>query len=298
MPKYLFPNGIATPGGACIVVQIVSDDGAVIPGSLYADYRFKQGARGFATDWTAISLCEGVDGRIYAVGEDGEVLVISGDEATEELIDPPDHGGPAVHGPMREVRAIDKNVYAVGMGRQVFNRRAGGIWRHCDYHMLEFCGQSNVGFTSIAGDPSGFRVVVGYNGEVWELRNAWREAERPTNLLLTRVVLHQGKYYAVGVAGYIMCRETCGWRTLDVQDYFVSDVWDAVSFSGKLYMGTTEGLYHVADDERVLLVEEASTTGQTNFASLSAGYGRIWCFGADAVCSSPDGRTWREELVL
>lgn len=298
MPRYLFPNGIATASGACVVVQVVGDDGGAVPGSLYADYRFTQGARGFATEWTAISLCEGADGKVYAVGEDGEVLVISGDKAAEELIDPPDHGGPAVHGPIREVRAIDKDVYAVGMGRQIFNRRATGIWSHSDHQIIELSARTTVGFTSIAGDPSGFRVAVGYNGEIWELRDVWRKAESPTNLLLTRVVVHRHKYYAVGVAGYLMSREAVGWRTLDVQDNFDSDVWDVVSFLGILYLGTNDGLYQLADDERVSLVEGVSSTGQANCASLSAGYGRIWCFGADAVCSSPDGRTWRKEFIL
>ena len=38
-------------------------------------------------------------------------------------------------------------------------------------------------------------------GEIWEFKNEWTQMDSPTNVLLTRVIAHVGKYYAAGVAG-------------------------------------------------------------------------------------------------
>src|SRR3954454_574516 len=115
MPTFRFANGVATPTGAYVIVQVIDDAGRPIPGNVYADYRFASGTEGFGTDWTAISLCyRASENAVYAAGENGEIVRIADDGNTQEFIAPDDNGPPQL-GPIREIRPIGDSLYAVGM---------------------------------------------------------------------------------------------------------------------------------------------------------------------------------------
>ena len=79
---------------------------------------------------------------------------------------------------------------------------------------------------------------------------------------------------------------------------FSHDVWDLESFASTLFLGTTHGLYRLTANQEIVAVADDAFTRQVNCASLSAGHGRMWCFGSDVVSSSSDGHAWREETVL
>ena len=297
MPKFLYPNGIATETGAYIVVQVVRDDGSLIDGNLFADYRMKPEPEGFGTDWRAISLCYRPSGDVvYAAGENGEIVRIAETGNVEEFIAPAENG-PAVQGPIREIRLIGDDLYATGMGRQVYRRTGEGHWDHFDTGVLDSSDRATVGLTSITGDGQGFLIAVGYQGEIWEFDGAWRQVDSPTNLLLNRVLRHEGKYYVAGQVGTLLCREAEGWRIVDAPD-FQKDVWDLASFRGNLYLGTSEGLFWTSDGEEIKPVDPAGFTRQVHCAKLSAGADRLWCFGAEIVSTTEDGTLWREEAIL
>ena len=176
-------------------------------------------------------------------------------------------------------------------------QRIYGRWEHIDEGILDASGDITVGLTSIAGDGSGFLVAIGYSGEIWEFGGAWTQITSPTNLLLTRVILHDGKYYAAGLHGVVLCREPSGWRVIDTGD-LEQDIWDLETFRGTLYLGTTQGLFWMTSDEEIKPVDPVTFTRQVNCASLSAGCDRLWCFGAEIVSSTADGTVWREEAIL
>lgn len=296
MPAFLYPNGTAVRTGAYVIAQLIDENGELFNGNLYVDYRFAPNPEGFGTDWTAISICYNERTNVvYAAGANGEILRISDTENTEEFISPIENG-PAIHGPIREIRTIGNDLYAVGMGRQVY-RRSGERWEHHDEGVLDTSGRITAGLTSITGDGSGFLVAVGYDGEIWEFHETWTEISSPTNLLLTRVILHDGKYYAAGLHGGILCREPSGWRVIDTGS-FQHDIWDLETFRDTLYLGTTKGLFCMTSDEEIKSIDPGNFTRQVNCASLSAGYDRLWCFGAEIVSSSTDGTVWRKEFVF
>jgi hypothetical protein len=296
MPKFLFPNGTAVETGAYVIVQVMHENGKLLDGNLYADYRFNTNPEGFATDWTAVSICYSERANVvYAAGANGEIVRISDTEHAEEFIAPTENG-PAVQGPIREIRVIGSDLYAVGMGRQVY-QRIERRWERIDEGVLDTSGRITAGLTSITGDGNGFLVAVGYDGEIWEFHEAWTEITSPTNLLLTRVISHDGKYYAAGLHGVVLCRELSGWRVIDTGG-FERDIWDLETFRGTLYLGTTQGLFWMTPDEEIKPVDPATFTRQVHCASLSAGRDRLWCFGAEIVSSTADGTVWREEAVF
>lgn len=297
MTKYLFPNGVATQTGAYIIVQVMHENGELFDGNLYADYRFNNNTEGFGTDWTAISICyHEQESVIYAAGENGEIVRITDTENVIELIAPAENG-PAVQGPIREIRVIDNNLYAVGMGRQVYRRIVEGNWEHIDAGVIDTSGRASAGLTSIAGDNHGLLVAVGYDGEIWEHNDTWTQIVTPTNLLLTRTILHHGKFYAAGLVGTVLCREEAGWRVIETSD-FKEDIWDIETYRGTLYLGTTQGLFRMSADEEIKPVDLATFTRQIHCASLSVGHDRLWCFGGDIVSSTADGIHWREETIF
>jgi hypothetical protein len=297
MPTFRFPDGTATATGAYVVVQVQDDRGELIPGNLLADYRFAANTEGFATDWGAVSICyREAENVVYAAGGNGEIARISDAENAAELI-ASSGDGPALHGPIREIRAIGNDLFAVGMGRQVYRRIENRRWAHVDAGVLDTSDRVDSGLVSIAGDGKGFLVAVGYGGEIWECDVAWRQVDTPTNLLLTRVVAHAGRYYAAGLLGTLLCRMPEGWRIVDTTG-FEHDVWDIESFRGTLYLGTAAGLFRMTPEEEVAPVDPATFTHQVRCTSLSAGRDRLWCFGGDIVSSTSDGVVWREETIL
>ena len=298
MPRFLFPSGVATETGAYVVVQVIGDDGSMIDGNLFADYRMKPEPEGFGTDWRAVSLCyRPSEDVVYAAGENGEVARIAQTGNLEEFIAPAENG-PGVQGPIREIRLIGDGLYATGMGRQVYRRIGEGRWDHfLDDGLLDASERAAVGFTSIAGDGQGFFIAVGYQGEIWEFDGAWRQPDSPTNVLLNRVLRHGAKYYAAGQVGTLLCREAEGWRVVDAPS-FQHDIWDLASFRGYLYLGTSEGLVRTSDGEEIESVDLTGFTRQVHCAKLSAGAERLWCFGAEIVSTTVDGIRWQEEAIL
>ena len=297
MTKFLFPNGAATSTGAYIIVQVIHENGELFDGNLYADYKFDKNPEGFGTDWIAISICYyEKENVVYAAGEKGEIVRITDTENLPELIAPAENS-PAIQGPIREIQLIGDELYAVGMGRQVYRRVGEGSWEHIDAGVLDTSGRTTAGLTSITGDSHGFLIAVGYDGEIWEYQGLWMQIDSPTNLLLTRAISHNGKYYAVGLVGTVLCREPVGWRVIETPS-FKLDIWDLETFHGKLYLGTTQGLFWITPEEEIKPVDPAIFTRQIHCANLSAGHGRLWCFGADIVSSTTDGTLWREETVF
>ena len=206
MPRLLFPNGVATDNGSYVVAQVIADDGNRLRGSLIIDYQLIRDPECFATDWTAVSIClTEPDGAAIVAGENGEILRIA-DELDEESIGP-QNDGPIMHGPIREVRSIGRDLFAVGMGRQVYRRRSSNHWEHLSQGIIDQSKRPTIGFTSICGDGQGHIVAVGYEGEIWEFQDEWTRVDSPSNVLLNRVVLHSGKYYAAGQVGTVICRE-------------------------------------------------------------------------------------------
>jgi hypothetical protein len=295
-PSFLYPSGVATQAGAYIIVRVIHPSGQMLDGNLFVDYRGQPNPEGFGRDWSAVHVClHPPSGDVFAVGSYGEILRISDPDIEEDRIAPA-QDGPDEHGPIREIRSIGGQIYAVGMGRQVYRRVARGGWDRLDDGMLDRSGRATVGLNSMVDSDSGL-VAVGYEGEIWELDQRWRRIDSPTNVLLTRVVRHRGTLYAAGVLGTLLCRDAQGWRVVETSDFDV-DIWDVEVFGGTLYLGTQDGLFRLDDDDEIVPVEIEESTGQRHCGWLSSNAERLWCFGGEKVSSSADGVTWREERIF
>src|SRR5262249_4982557 len=81
-----------------------------------------------------------------------------------------------------EIRRIGGQVYVVGMGREVFRRRAPNVW--------EWCGRGSAdnstvdpmgGFLDIDGFGPESMYAVGFRGEIWHYDGAlWKQIDSPT----------------------------------------------------------------------------------------------------------------------
>ncbi|MBR0661567.1 hypothetical protein [Neoroseomonas oryzicola] len=262
---------------------------------MYVDYRMAPDPMVFGTDWHAVSIDAGA-GAIFALGENGEALKISSAGNELELIDPPSDGPPD-QGPLREIRAIRERVFAVGMGRQAYCRDHLGHWTRVDAGLLDRSSGMATGLTSICGSADGTLAAVGYRGEIWEFTEHWQRLSSPSNLLLTHVTEHNAILYASGILGLLIRREKAGWAIVDTAP-LAHDIWDIESFDGRLYCGTSNGLFVMDEDGDLSEVAALRELGQLQCSSLSAGFGRLWCFGGERVSVTEDGLMWRSMPVL
>jgi len=297
LPRFRYPTGVALESGAYVVVQVSDAAGRATPGSLLADYRFSPDPDGFARDWTVVCIQrDAASGTVVALGQAGEFIRIRGDEVVDEVIDA-SPSGPTRHGPLRGVRSVGDTLFAFGMGRQVYQRSASHGWKRFDDEVLDFSGEVVSGFTAVATDGQGGLFAVGYKGEIWRRTDRWRREDSPTNLLLTDLVWRNGELFAVGLSGVVLTWSGSGWRVVDVGS-FNADVWRAETFGGRLYLGTSRGLFRLTEKGDVEDVGLATKTGQAQCGALSAGFGRLWCFGGERISSSEDGDIWRSEQVF
>jgi hypothetical protein len=293
MPRLLFPTGAATQKGAVIIIQVLREDGTPLEGCLLADYRHSPDPEVFATDWRASSICyHEAEDVVYAVGANGEVVRLAEGDRSEEYVSP----GSAylIDGPIREIRSIGPSLFAVGMGRQVYERLSQRQWVRRDSGILEKTGRSVCGLTSITGDGDGFLVAVGYEGEIWEYHDGWVQVDSPTNTLLNRVVRFGAVYYAAGIAGTLLVRAKAGWRAIEIPDT-EADIWDLTIFGKHLFIATATGLLRMSADEQFA---DTPLPQPTRSTALTSGGGLLWCLGSDRVFSTADGESWSEETII
>jgi hypothetical protein len=225
-------------------------------------------------------LTVGIDGLSYSASPSGQqsVLIDSGPE------------GPNHRGVLRTARAVGSDVYAAGMGRQVYRRDASRTWHRADEGLVEPIGTASaVGIEAIDGFLHGELYAAGRDGEMWMQRSGWTPIDSPTNAsLLALLCGPDGLVYVGGQVGTLLVGRSESWRVTEhkvTEDHF----WDLCWFDG-LWLSTTKGLFRLVKDE--LQPVDMGLQPKPSTRYLDAHDGVLWSFGSNDLAFF-DGATWR-----
>ncbi|WP_146154422.1 beta propeller repeat protein [Chitinophaga ginsengisoli] len=226
---------------------------------------------------------------VFTLSTDGTIGFGYGDYK-EEQIDSSDEG-PKSRGPLRELRVIDGQVYATGMGRQVYRRSAAGKWTRIDEGVGLARGVIEVaGFNSIDGVNENDCWAAGFLGEIWHYNGAaWKKQESGTRLNLHKVVAVQSnQVYCVGQKGQVLKYGGNSWQVIH-NNAAIGDLWDAAWYDNTLYIATDKALYRLQNDQQL---EAVVVDGINSFGHLHVADGTLWSFGTRQVASTGDGTNW------
>jgi hypothetical protein len=228
--------------------------------------------------------------QMIAIGEWGDVFCIgSGDEHDEHVAS--GQRGPKDRGPMRGVRRIGKRIYAVGMDRQVYRRKAANRWADIGPPTPAAQPADAVsGFEAIDGFDEKDIYAVGWDGEIWHYDGKkWRRLPSATNLLLVAVCCAgDGFVYASGREGLLLRGRDQQWEVIDLPGT-TPDFWSLAWFDGRLYVSSMYRLFTF--ENGALAVVDTGAERAKTYHRLSAEDGVLWSIGAKDVLAF-DGKTW------
>ena len=218
--------------------------------------------------WQAvdIELDPSHKGRYVMLGRDGQLAAVAGDDTQESKLD-----DKRPLGPMRGLDAVDGDVYAVGMKRDVFRLR-DGQWIRFDKGMaFEIPKGADVatlmkqrladvgGINAIVGFDRNEVYAVGTKGEMWQASDGtWGKIETPTNVMLTDAAIVEDEVIACGLAGTLLRGRGANWRVVEydgVQDLDFAaiacrgtEIYLADGHSLRSLIGTTLDVVNLAGD--------------------------------------------------
>jgi hypothetical protein len=179
----------------------------------------------------------------YVLGEDGQTLVIEKEKVWENSIAKSPEFAKG-RGPLRKVRAIKETPVAVGMDRQVF-ALSDGTWSNISAPGTK---ATVSGFEAVAGASLKDMYCAGWDGEIWHrFDDQWNQVDSPTDILITDIVLVDGKIYGCGLAGLILRGSESTWETLD-QGRFKFDLYSIAAFENRIFVASLHGVYELKDD--------------------------------------------------
>ncbi|SEW34647.1 hypothetical protein SAMN05428988_4179 [Chitinophaga sp. YR573] len=225
----------------------------------------------------------------FTLSTNGTVGFGYGDYHEEQIDD--------IRGPMRDLRAIDNQLYATGMGRQVYRKEPDGSWLRIDEGVVVPKGEiSPSGFSSIDGTSGEDIWAVGMLGEIWHFDgNQWTKHESPVKVMLNRVVaVDPDLVYVVGQKGVVLKYNRNRWSVLyNTPD--IGDLWDAEWYLDALYVASEKNIYRLLDNN---CLKPVSTTAASSFGHLHAKDGVLWSFGTGHLAFTSDGETWNAAKPL
>jgi len=248
--------------------------------------RWKDGAFAhFMIDWacTAMSAtCEPL--TLLSMGIDGDIHFFQGTDKRIEKID-----GPDTIGPLRDLRRIAGDYYAVGMQRQAYKRTPEGLWHSIADPIRNV--RSIKSFESIDGFADSEIYSAGMDGEIWLFNGkSWQLLESPTSVALHRVHCGEdGKVYIVGQLGAVIVGRDEKWDFIDLGE-LRDDLWGVHHFAGRLYLASSKAVYVLHGEHLRKLDIGAEGTGCAAF--LTAADGVMWSVGNRHLAYTDDGENW------
>jgi len=132
--QYTFLNGaIANEQLAFFVTHDDEVAAERTPYSSFLTWRNGEWVDGGTRPWPTVSVAQ-IPGdmiQLIALGDAGQIFIKGGGEEREEIIVKGDEG-PATRGPLRCVRAVAGQVFAVGSDRQIYRRKGPSRWEAFD----------------------------------------------------------------------------------------------------------------------------------------------------------------------
>lgn len=226
----------------------------------------------------------GVDGDFHEAARTGDLRGIL--DGTRE--------GPENRGHLRCVRRIGDEVFAAGMGRQVYRRTGPGQWQRSDQGALLPLGTEAIkGFHAIDGRSADDLVAVGIDGEIfWFDGSTWTQAPSVTSAGLHCVkAISGGPHYLVGgSAGTLLRGHRDDW-TVVVHGLDLSTLRSIEVFGDAIFLATHDGLYRLGDTLEPIQLGE----GPKTFGVLHAAHGVLWSLGQRDLFVF-DGIEWQERV--
>ena len=220
---------------------------------------------------------------LIAMGEFGVALEANEDEVGGEDIEP-------LHGPIRSVRLIGKEVYATGMKHQVVRRRRDATWEQMGPDRDADPGLPGGRIDAVDGFNASEIYAVGNGGVIWWFDGSrWIEVPIQTNLVIHDVhCAEDGTVYACGQGGLILRGRRDQFEML-APEQPLADLWGVRWFCGELFATSIRALSKLKNDVLVPCTDPMSIA-QT-FQSLDVADGHLWSFGQKDILFF-DGQEW------
>jgi hypothetical protein len=241
-------------------------------------------------NWTTTSLTvvkEPLEQALF-MGLWGQIQRVGSGDVNEELALASLPEGPKDSGPVRCIRAIAGRAYAVGMGRQVYERKGTDSWERMDMDVRTDLAVHS--FEAIHGLDATSMYAAGRRGEIWHYDGMqWRQEDSPTKRIITDIWCSgSGKVFACGQGGTVLVRSGGVWRLVD-HDATEDDFWSVREFRGRVFLATMRDLHELSGDA-LTPVNFGSDAPATCFA-LSVAGNTLWSVGAKNIFSF-DGTLW------
>lgn len=253
--------------------------------------RWKAGAFAhFMVDWDTTCLAATAPPQgppsmtLLSMGPDGDIHVFEGARRRRERI-----AGPDRIGPLRDMRLIAGEHYAVGMQRQVYRRHGDDDWRSIADGIRNRDGIK--GFDSIDGFAADELYAAGLDGELWRFDGRdWRQLEIPVSSALQHVHCDgDGRVHVVGQGGVILRGRHDRWETVGTGG-LGADLWGAQTFNGALFVASSDAVHRIGEGaaQRV----DIGADGRGAASCLAAGDGVLWSVGERHLAYTSDGTDW------
>lgn len=260
-------------------------------------YRWLNGSWAQKPVFASISGMVGIESEKFSLlnmGINGEVTEFTfPGERTEYVDQSPEGPSSLVH--LRCIRKIANTIVVAGMTRRVYKRERANQWIAIDEDVYVPRSErtTSVGFNSIDGISAGDIYAVGYQGEIWHLKETqWRKEVSPTNLSLNVVrIFSDNTVYAAGMLGTILKRDDSKWKVIQ-QNLTSKDFLGIAVFQGNVYFSNFDGVF-MLDSECLTMVDMGFSVPKTT-AYLDSNDEVIWSVGEKHLLYSENGINWHE----
>jgi len=225
--------------------------------------------------------------NLLVVGEWGQVDVFGpGGQTNHQIVT---EKGPAKdRGPLRRGALIDRIPIVVGMDRQVYRWKGGGIWETLEQGMPSTAG-TVAGFEAVGGFSNSEIYAAGWDGELRHFNGkTWRGIDSPTSSIIVNLCCAgDGNVYCCGRTGLLLRGRDDRWEVMELEGE-PDDFWGIAWFKDRLYLSSMRAVY-VLDGNALTPVEYGDET--TSCYHLAASKDFLWSIGPKDVVSF-DGKTW------
>lgn len=254
-----------------------------------------------AWPWEAVAVAnQGADWVV--LGRDGQVGETVDGASSDWQIDPS-----SALGPFRGMRTLADIVYAYGMKREVFQRRARGPWVRLmdgfeppsDRRDLTLAEEKKLrrknlgGINAITIGPAGELTAVGMKGEIWTHDGRlWSKVDSPTNIMLKDLTLGgDGQLHACGLSGTLLAGTAGRWAAIDYEGTQELDFCSIAWFNGMLFVADGYSLRRLVGN--VLELVDHGMENIVPCARLVAGDQRMLSIAGQEVWETSDGKSWK-----
>ncbi len=226
--------------------------------------------------------------RAVLVGDNGQCCVVDQDgQHTEEFVTESTRN-PRNTGHLRAATEIGSDVITVGMQRQVYRRKASGIWIDM-MQGLPTNSETVGGFEAVVAISENEIYTAGWHGEIWRFDGScWHAVVSPTTKIITSLCLgSDGKIRGCGLGGLLIEGRNDSWQLVDYP-HPNEDFFSIVPFSDGFFIASLNHLYHW-DAQAINLLEPDTDS----FGMLRAKGDLIWSFNRKSLLSYIDGN-WKK----